>query len=100
MVVFGIFCFVSVIVWWYSWWDFVFLELVVLGDLISIVWDEGQFWMGLILMMKLVVVSGIMINNFFVVFGMVVGGVVVGLWIIYVLFYNGLLLGVVGILVV
>lgn len=99
MAAFGIFCFASAIAWWYSWRDPAFLELVVPGDLISTVRDEGQLWMGSILTMKPVAASGIMINNLSVAFGMVAGGVVVGLWTIYALFYNGLLLGAVGTLV-
>ncbi|WP_322742713.1 stage II sporulation protein M [Synechocystis salina] len=99
MVAFGIFFLASVIAWWYSWRDPTFLELVVPADLISTVRDKGQLWMGSILTMKPVAASGIMINNLSVAFGMVAGGVVVGLWTIYALFYNGLLLGAVGALV-
>jgi uncharacterized membrane protein SpoIIM required for sporulation len=96
---FSIFLGGSLIAWWYSWQDPTFITLVVPEDLITTVQDEGKLWMGSILTMKPVAATGIMINNLAVAFGMVAGGAVLGLWTIFALFYNGLLLGAVGALV-
>ncbi len=96
---FGIFLVAGLIAWWYGWQDPTFMALVVPEELIVIVRDEGKLWMGSILTMKPLAASGIMVNNLSVAFGMVAGGGVLGLWTIYALFYNGLLIGAVGALV-
>ncbi|MEB3160614.1 MAG: stage II sporulation protein M [Synechocystis sp.] len=96
---FAIFTLGGFIAWGYSWRDPNFLALVVPEDLIITVRDKNELWMGSILTMKPVAASGIMINNLSVAFRMVAGGAIAGLWTIFALFYNGLLIGAVSALV-
>ncbi len=96
---FGIFLAGGIIAWWFSWQDPTFMALIVPENIITTVRDRQELWMGSILTMKPVAASGIMINNLAVAFRIVAGGAVAGLWSIYALFYNGLLIGAVGALV-
>lgn len=98
-VAFSLFTLGGLIAWGYSWHDPNFLGLVVPEDLIITVRDKNELWMGSILTMKPVAASGIMINNLAVAFRMVAGGAMIGLWTIFALFYNGLLIGAVSALV-
>jgi uncharacterized membrane protein SpoIIM required for sporulation len=84
--------------WWYSWQDPDFLALVVPSHLIETV-RRGELWMGNILGHEPTASSGIMVNNLIVSFRVVAGGFVLGLFSLYALFYNGLLIGAVGCLV-
>jgi uncharacterized membrane protein SpoIIM required for sporulation len=61
--------------------------------------DRHQLWMGSILGTEPLAASSIAINNLSVAFRMVGGGIVAGLWTIYALFFNGLLIGAVATLV-
>ena len=99
LIAFLVFMAGAFIAWWYSWHDANFMALVVPDNLISTVRDRQELWMGSILTMKPVAASGIMINNLAVSFRIVAGGAPAGLWSIYALFYNGLLIGAVGALV-
>jgi uncharacterized membrane protein SpoIIM required for sporulation len=85
--------------WWFAWQDASFMSLIVPQELIEKVRDRGELWMGSILGVEPLAASGIAINNLSVAFRMVGGGIIFGLWTIYALFYNGLLIGAIATLV-
>jgi uncharacterized membrane protein SpoIIM required for sporulation len=87
----------GLIAWWYGWQDPSFLALVVPEDLIHKVRDQKQLWMGSILGMEPLASSGIMINNLSVTFRMVGSAITAGLFTLYALFTNGLLMGAIAI---
>jgi uncharacterized membrane protein SpoIIM required for sporulation len=95
----GLFLVGALIGWWFSWRDPVFLSLVVPQHLITTVRDEGKLWMGSILGTEPVASSQIMINNLAVSFRAVAGGITLGLYTGFLLFFNGLLIGAVATLV-
>ncbi len=95
----GIFLLGGVIGWWFSWRDPVFLGLVVPEAMIELVRDKGQLWMGSILGNEPTASSQIMINNLSVSFRAVAGGMTLGILTVFLLFFNGLLIGAVGALV-
>jgi uncharacterized membrane protein SpoIIM required for sporulation len=66
-------------------------------DLIHKVRDQKQLWMGSILGMEPLASSGIMINNLSVTFRMVGSAITAGLFTLYALFTNGLLMGAIAI---
>lgn len=85
--------------WWLSWQDPTFLELVVPGDLVTLVRDEGELWMGSILGNEPLASTNILINNLGVSFKVIGGGVTLGLFSTYILFLNGVFLGAIGCLI-
>ncbi|NEO73975.1 stage II sporulation protein M, partial [Moorena sp. SIO3H5] len=85
--------------WWLAWQDPVFMSLVVPEQLIEQVRDRQQLWMGSILGMKPLASSGIMINNLSVCFRAVAGGITCGAFTLYVMAFNGILIGAIGTLV-
>ena len=89
----------GLIAYFYSQRDPSFLALVVPQDLITLVRDENKLWMGSILGSEPLASSNIMINNLMVSFRVVAGGITAGLFTVYALFYNGLLIGAIGALV-
>jgi uncharacterized membrane protein SpoIIM required for sporulation len=89
----------GVIGWWFSWQDPVFLALVVPESLITTVRDDHKLWMGSILGTEPVASSQIMINNLAVSFRAVAGGVTLGILTVFLLFFNGLMIGSVATLV-
>jgi uncharacterized membrane protein SpoIIM required for sporulation len=89
----------ALIAWWFSWRDPAFLELVVPAPLIETVRDRGQLWMGSILGVEPLASSGIMINNISVAFRAIAGGMTAGLLTIYLLAFNGVLIGAIATLV-
>ncbi|MGK7958081.1 MAG: stage II sporulation protein M, partial [Crocosphaera sp.] len=93
------FCLGGLIAWWYSWSDPTFISLVVPPELITKVRDEQELWMGSIIGMEPLASSNIMINNMSVSFRIIGGGIVLGIFTLFVLFYNGLLIGSVATLV-
>ena len=95
----GIFLLGGLIGWWFAWRDPLFISLVVPESMIELVRDKGQLWMGSILGSEPKASSEIMVNNLVVSFRAVAGGMTLGLFTIYVLFLNGLLIGVVATLV-
>ena len=95
----GLFLLGGLIGWWFSWRDPVFLSLVVPEHLISTVQDEGKLWMGSILGTEPVASSEIMTNNLAVSFRAAAGGITFGLYTVFLLFFNGLLIGSVATLV-
>ncbi|MEB3309476.1 MAG: stage II sporulation protein M [Snowella sp.] len=87
------------VAWWYSWQDPSFMALIVPEDLIVKVRDKGELWMGSIVGTEPLASSNIMMNNLSVAFRAVGGGITAGLFTIYVLFFNGLLIGAIAALV-
>ena len=85
--------------WWYGWQDSRFQALLLPQPLINQVRERGELWTGSILGSEPWAASNIMVNNLTVSFQAVAGGITGGLLTIYFLFFNGLLLGVVGSLV-
>jgi len=96
---FGIFMLGGMIAWWFAWQDPLFMPLVVPQRLISMVRDRRELWMGSILGNEPMASSGIMINNMAVSFGAIAGGISGGAFTTYVLFFNGLLIGAIAVLV-
>jgi uncharacterized membrane protein SpoIIM required for sporulation len=89
----------GLVAWWYAWQDPVFMSLVVPEGLISQVRDEHKLWMGSIIGVEPLASSGIMINNMSVAFKIVGGGIAAGIVTIFILIYNGLLMGAIATLV-
>lgn len=89
----------ALVAWWFAWRDPAFLELVVPGELIEMVRDRGQLWMGSIVGVEPLASSGIMVNNISVAFRAVAGGMTAGLLTIYLLTFNGILIGAIATLV-
>jgi uncharacterized membrane protein SpoIIM required for sporulation len=96
---FALFLVGALIAWWCAWQDASFMSLVVPERMIEQVRDRHQLWMGSILGTEPFAATSIAINNLTVSFRMVGGGILGGLWTIYALFYNGLLIGAVATLV-
>ncbi|NLQ04894.1 stage II sporulation protein M [Cylindrospermopsis raciborskii] len=95
----GLFILGMLVGWWYSWQDPRFMSLLIPESLISQVRDRGELWMGSIVGMEPLASSNIMINNISVSFSAVAGGITGGLFTIYILVFNGLLIGSIGTLV-
>ena len=89
----------GLVAWWYAWQDPTFMSLIVPSRIISKVRDDGQLWIGSIVGIEPIASSGIMINNLKVSFGAVAGGITAGAWTIYLMVFNGLLIGAVATLV-
>ncbi|NES45945.1 stage II sporulation protein M [Moorena sp. SIO2C4] len=89
----------ALIAWWLAWQDPVFISLVVPEQLIEQVRDRQELWMGSILGMKPLASSGIMINNISVCFRAVAGGITCGAFTLYIMAFNGILIGAIGTLV-
>jgi uncharacterized membrane protein SpoIIM required for sporulation len=109
----SVFIIAALIAWWFAWQDPGFLATIVPPGLISQVQDKGELWMGSILGWEPLASTGIMINNMVVSFRAIAGGITgvipiggnrsvplpPGLFTLYALFLNGLLIGGVGTLV-
>ncbi|BAZ83038.1 stage II sporulation protein M [Sphaerospermopsis kisseleviana CS-549] len=89
----------GLVAWWYAWQDPSFMSLIVPNHIISQVRDKGELWMGSIVGIEPLASSNIMINNISVSFVAVAGGITAGLYTIYIMIFNGLLIGAVGTLV-
>ncbi|GBF79746.1 hypothetical protein AsFPU1_1145 [Aphanothece sacrum FPU1] len=89
----------ALVAWWYAWQDPTFMSLIVPEYLIVKVRDEHKLWMGSILGVEPLASSNIMINNISVAFTAIGGGITVGIVTIYILLFNGLLIGAIGALV-
>lgn len=87
------------VAWWYSWQDPSFMALIVPEELIIKVRDKGELWMGSIVGTEPLASSNIMMNNLLVAFRAVGGGITAGLFTIYVLLFNGFLIGAIAALV-
>lgn len=95
----GIFLLGVLVAWWYSWQDPVFMSLIVPEELIVKVRDKGELWMGSIVGWEPLASSGIMINNLLVCFRAIAGGITAGAFTVFVLAFNGLLIGAIATLV-
>lgn len=95
----ALFIFGGLVAWWYAWQDPSFLSLIVPNQIISQVRDKGELWMGSIVGIEPLASSNIMINNISVSFVAVAGGITAGLYTIYIMIFNGLLIGAVATLV-
>lgn len=95
----AIFILGGAIAWWYGWHDPSFLSLIVPENLILMVRDRHQLWMGSILGIEPLASTNIMINNISVAFNTVAGGTTAGFFTVNLLFFNGLLIGGVSALV-
>jgi uncharacterized membrane protein SpoIIM required for sporulation len=95
----GIFLGAALVAWWFSWQDPAFLSLIVPESLIAQVRDRGELWMGSIVGVEPLASSTIMQNNLSVSFAAIGGGITAGLFTVYLLAYNGLILGAVATLV-
>ncbi|MEH2084853.1 MAG: stage II sporulation protein M [Nostoc sp.] len=89
----------ALVAWWYSWQNPSFMPLIVPESLITKVRDEHKLWMGSIVGIEPLASSGIAINNLSVSFGAVAGGMTAGVYTVYLMIFNGLLIGAVGTLV-
>jgi uncharacterized membrane protein SpoIIM required for sporulation len=89
----------ALIAWWCTWSDPNFIELVVPESLIKLVRDDGELWMGRIMGNSPGESSGIMTNNIGVCLRSIAGGLLAGLGTLYILVFNGLMLGGVAALV-
>jgi uncharacterized membrane protein SpoIIM required for sporulation len=95
----GIFVLGGLIAWWCAWKDPNFMSLIAPPEMIEKVRDRHELWMGSILGQEPVAASQIMVNNMVVCFRAVAGGITAGLATIFVLFFNGLMIGGVAVLV-
>ncbi|MEC4985027.1 MAG: stage II sporulation protein M [Oscillatoria sp. PMC 1068.18] len=95
----SIFFTAALVAWWYAWQDPTFMSLVVPSTLIYQVRDRGELWMGSIVGIEPLASTNIMINNLSVSFGAVAGGITAGIYTVYIMALNGLLIGAVGTLV-
>ena len=89
----------GLVAWWYAWQDPTFMSLIVPPGIISKVRDDGELWMGSIVGVEPLASSGITINNLRVSFGAVAGGITAGAFTVYLMVFNGLLIGAVATLV-
>lgn len=96
----GIFIVGSLIGWWLAWGDPNFVSLILPESLISKVRDDGELWMGSILSGDDPTdAAGLMINNISVAFRATAGGMLAGIGTVFILFFNGLLIGAAATLV-
>ncbi|MBV6623892.1 MAG: stage II sporulation protein M [Rivularia sp. (in: Bacteria)] len=86
--------------WLYIWQDPNFISLILPSRIISKVRDDGKLWMDSVVGIEPLICSGITINhNLKVCFSAVAGGITAGVFTIYVMVFNGLLIGAVANLV-
>ncbi|QNP29587.1 stage II sporulation protein M [Cylindrospermopsis curvispora] len=95
----GLFILGMLVGWWYTWQDPSFMSLLIPESLISQVQDRGELWIGSIVGIEPLASSNIMINNISVSFSAVAGGITGGIFTIYILVFNGLLIGSIATLV-
>lgn len=95
----GIFLLAALISWWYAWQDPVFISLTVPENMITQVRDRGELWMGSIVGVEPLASSQIMTNNLSVSFAAVGGGITAGIYTVYIMALNGLLISAVATLV-
>ncbi len=95
----AIFLLGAVIAWWYASWDTDFISLTVPDNIVTQVREKHELWIGSIVGLEPLASTNIMINNLQVSFAAVAGGIIAGLFTIFILFNNGLMIGAVGTLV-
>lgn len=89
----GVFGLGAIVGWGYAWADPSFMTLMLPEELIAQVRDRGELWMGSILGWEPLSSAGLMINNLSVAFRAIAGGMTAGLFTLYAMFLNGLLIG-------
>ena len=87
------------IAWLCIWQEPSFMSRVVPSRIISKVREDGELWTGSIVGVEPLVCPGITINNLKVSLGAVAGGITAGAFTIYIMVFNGLLIGAVATLV-
>lgn len=87
------------VAWWYAWSDPTFMALIVPEELIIKVRDQQELWMGSILGVEPLAASNIMTNNIQVSFNVIAGGITAGILTVYILAFNGVLIGAIAALV-
>ncbi len=96
----GLFLLGVLIGWWYAWGDPDFISLMAPPSLIAKVQEDGELWMGDLLLGKEPVgAAEIMTNNLAVTFRTFGAGILAGLGTVFILFFNGLLIGAIATLV-
>lgn len=95
----GIFLLGALVAWWYAWQDPAFMAMIVPEELIIQVRDRHELWMGSILGVEPLASTSIMTNNIQVSFNVIAGGITAGILTVYILAFNGLLIGAIGALV-
>jgi uncharacterized membrane protein SpoIIM required for sporulation len=100
----GIFILGGLIGWWFAWDNPQFIGLLLpptsANALLRKVRDDGELWMGSILSgTDPTDAAGLMINNISVAFQATAGGMLFGIGTVFILFFNGLLIGSVAALV-
>ncbi|PZD72347.1 hypothetical protein C1752_03934 [Acaryochloris thomasi RCC1774] len=85
--------------WWYAWRDPAFISTMVSQDMIDLVQDEGELWTGSMVGAEPIASSFLMRNNIGVTFKAFAGGMLAGFGTSYIMWVNGLLIGVVATLV-
>lgn len=95
----AIFTVSGLIAWWFAWQEPEFMSLIVPERLIRMVRDDHKLWMGSIVGIEPLASSNIMINNISVAFKAIAGGITAGILTVYILAFNGLLIGAIATLV-
>ena len=95
----GIFFLAGIIAWWYAWRDPIFVDITVPQNIIKMVEEDGELWMGSIVGIEPLASSGITINNLKVCFGAIAGGITAGLYTLFIMAFNGLHIGAIATLV-
>jgi uncharacterized membrane protein SpoIIM required for sporulation len=89
----------ALIAWWFAWADPNFIEMLVPESLIRLVRDDGELWMGRIMGNSPGESSSIMTNNIGVCLRSIAGGLLAGIGTVYILVFNGLMIGGIAALV-
>ena len=95
----AIFLMGAIVAWWYAWQNPTFMSLIVPEKLIAQVRDNHELWIGSIVGLEPLASSNIMTNNLSVSLGAVAGGMTAGVYTVFLLASNGLMLGAVATLV-
>jgi uncharacterized membrane protein SpoIIM required for sporulation len=95
----GLFVLGVLIAWLCIWQDPTFMSRVVPSRIISKVREDGELWTSSIVGIEPLVFPEITINNLKVSLGAVAGGITAGAFTIYIMVFNGLLIGAVATLV-
>jgi uncharacterized membrane protein SpoIIM required for sporulation len=104
----ALFTFAALVSWWFAWKDPEFIDITVPKDLIEMVRDRGELWMGSIVGIEPFASTSIMINNIQVSFAALAGGIylpffpwiwVAGSGTVFLMLLNGVNIGSIGTLV-
>jgi uncharacterized membrane protein SpoIIM required for sporulation len=95
----GICCLTAMIAWWYGWRDPTFIAITVPENIIKIVEEDGELWMGSMVGTEPLASSNITINNLSVSFGAIAGGITAGIYTMFIMAFNGMSIGAIATLV-